>query len=42
MFVLLRKKTEIFPHQIGAVNPLSFMNCKLKEAMMANFTAQLG
>ena len=31
-----------FPHQIGAVNPLSFMNCKLKETKTTNFVEQLG
>ena len=36
IFVLLRK-TRDFPHQIGAVNSLSFMNCKLNEAKMTNF-----
>ena len=34
---LYLEKPQIFPHQIGAVNPLSFMNCKLKEAKINNF-----
>ena len=39
---VLFRKTQDFPLQIGAVNPLLFMNCKLKEAKMAKFAEQLG